>query len=130
MTSRDKIFFDGGCRPNPGPIVTCIVHRGQAIIRRDHGVGDSCMAEWTALIEAARHAMTLPGQDLLLIGDSATVLAQARGDQRIGSPDLAALAAEYRAIIHDRSDLHLRWIRRGQNLAGIALERDRWRMPV
>lgn len=47
-----KIFFDGGCRPNPGRIETAVVARGITYYRRDCGVGSNNDAEWLALIHA------------------------------------------------------------------------------
>lgn len=126
MIRQAKIYFDGGCRPNPGIIETCVVTGGAASIRRDLGSGDSHRAEWLALIEAAHCALALPAGPVLLLGDSRSVIAQACGQQTIGSPQRAELAAEYRRIVEGRPDMRLRWIKRAQNLAGIALARDRW----
>lgn len=44
-----KIFFDGGCQPNPGKIEVAVVTRGQSHFFDDLGRGTSSDAEWLAL---------------------------------------------------------------------------------
>src|SRR3546814_19142058 len=62
MTSRrTKIYFDGGCRPNPGPMEIAVVTGGVAAIDRDIGVGSNLDAEWLALIAALRLARVRGG---------------------------------------------------------------------
>jgi ribonuclease HI len=46
---RLKIFFDGGCRPNPGRIEVALVARGMTYFDDDLGCGSSSDAEWIAL---------------------------------------------------------------------------------
>ena len=54
MARRIKIYFDGGCRPNPGRMETAVVTGGAAVVVRDAGIGSSMDAEWLALIAALR----------------------------------------------------------------------------
>lgn len=117
---RLKIFFDGGCRPHPGPIEAAAVARG--IVHRIEGLGegDSLAAEWQALLLATRLAADSGAADVLLLGDSAAVIAQANGRIPV-RPDMAVNLAAYRAITIAIPRLVLRWIPRAQNLAGIAL---------
>ena len=121
---RLTIFFDGGCHPNPGPMETALVVRGQLRVRRDLGEGDSGLAEWLALRHAAEWAVAIGAADVLLLGDSRTVVAQALDprcrDDRFRAHRDAILAA---AAVIPR--LHVRWIKRSRNLAGIALDRLR-----
>ena len=63
-----KIYFDGGCRPNPGRIETAVVVGGRSIVRDDHGQGDSHDAEWLALLDALTVA-----RDLAPLGYEITV---------------------------------------------------------
>jgi ribonuclease HI len=115
---RLKIFFDGGSRGNPGPIEVAVVAGGRTDIRTDLGEGDSADAEWLALICAAEVARKLGG-DVVLLGDSADVVAKANG--------LVACrgeAARYRErFLAVAGALPVRHIGRAQNLAGIALAR-------
>ena len=79
MPQRLKIFFDGGCRPNPGAMEIAVVIGGHEHIERDIGDGSSMDAEWLALIHALRLARTIEQSDIVLLGDSAAVVAQANG---------------------------------------------------
>ncbi|WP_267386108.1 reverse transcriptase-like protein [Sphingomonas sp. GC_Shp_3] len=115
-----KIFFDGGCRPNPGRIELAVVARGVAYVDRDAGYGSSHDAEWLALLRAVAHFRALGVRDAVLLGDSAAIVAQANaalaGRAAPGhASDFAAAVAGLR--------LRVRHIKRTQNLAGIALAR-------
>lgn len=122
MTDRVKLYFDGGCRPNPGAMEIAVVVRGEAHVLGDLGHGTSFDAEWLALIEAQRIALTL-GPDHVLLGDAATVVAQASGAVCRG------VAIGYRAMLLAMPPPgvrpRVRHVKRTQNLAGIALERLR-----
>jgi ribonuclease HI len=121
MQSRLKVFFDGGCRPNPGPMEAAVVIRGEVRFFDDLGSGSNTRAEWQALLcaLATLRDLGLGGADLL--GDSrevttaasvALATAQATSPETQSLLDLAAQALPRR----------IRWIRRAQNLAGIALD--------
>jgi ribonuclease HI len=73
---RVKLFFDGGCRPNPGPIEVAVVLRGQVYRRDDLGEGSHRDAEWLALIEALKLAQAAV-ERAELIGDALEVVRQA-----------------------------------------------------
>lgn len=118
-----KVFFDGGCRPNPGAIQTAVVAAGQTRHRTDHGHGDNSDAEWLALIEALSVARQLGVRDLILIGDSTLVVAQASGSARRVAPRFAAYLATFHELASGFDRVRVRHVRRAQNLAGIALER-------
>ena len=117
-----KIFFDGGCRPNPGTMELAVVALGQAHVLRDIGHGTSADAEWLALIHALLIAQSLGATDFVLLGDSASVVAQATGAAKC-----RGVAVEHRrallALTLDGKPPHVRHIKRSQNLAGIALAR-------
>jgi ribonuclease HI len=120
-----KLFFDGGARPNPGGIEIAVVARGQAHFRDDLGSGTNNDAEWLALLEALAVAERLGATDLILVGDSAPVIAQANGTQPCRSPELQRHLTAFRARQPAFASIRLRHIGRHQNLAGIALERRR-----
>lgn len=117
-----KIFFDGGCRPNPGAMEIAVVAQGQAYVRPDIGQGSSFDAEWLALIHAVEVAQTLGLTDVVLLGDSATVVGQASGRMKCRG-DAIAHYARFRAGIPVGMSVRVRLIKRTQNLAGIALAR-------
>lgn len=115
-----KVFFDGGLRPLPAGMETAVVIAGQTFVSRGLGAGTSMAAEWLALIDAARRAVALGLDDAVLLGDAAAVIAQANGRVRCPSAHAAHLAA-FRTLLHAGGPLRLRYIKRSQNLAGIAL---------
>jgi ribonuclease HI len=112
-----KIFFDGGCRPNPGAIEVAVVAAGRTTILRDLGQGTSSDAEWLALIHALTIAQSLGTLDFVLLGDSADVVAKANGTLKCRRTELHHLE-RFRA---SGPPPRLRHIKRAQNLAGIAL---------
>ncbi|WP_267378460.1 MULTISPECIES: reverse transcriptase-like protein [unclassified Sphingomonas] len=117
-----KLFFDGGCRPNPGPMETAVVARGIVHHATGIGIGSNDQAEWRAARHALRVARDLGATDIVLVGDSARVVAQANG----APCRSAALAAErdaFRAEAAGFARVRIRHIGRAQNLAGTALEK-------
>lgn len=118
-----KIYFDGGCRPNPGAMRTAVVAGGQAYHRGDLGPGDNNDAEWLALIHALGVARSLGIADATMLGDSALVVNQANGIVPCRSLRFADRLTEFRALAAGFRSLQVRRIKRSQNLAGIALER-------
>lgn len=118
-----KIHFDGGCRPNPGLIETAVVAAGKTYHRADHGHGDNNDAEWLALLDALRIAREIGVRDVVLIGDSALVVDQARGAARRIAPRFHDRLDQFRSLVDGFDRVRIRRVRRGLNLAGIALER-------
>lgn len=119
---RLKIFFDGGCQPNPGRMEAAVVARGVTHLFPDLGQGTNNDAEWLALIAALRVAQELGVEDFVLLGDAATVIHQATGAWKCRSPALQAHLATFVAIGGLRP-AQIRKVARSQNLAGIALAR-------
>ena len=117
---RMKIFFDGGCRPNPGRIEAAVVVRGVPYLFDDLGHGTNSDAEWLALICALELAKSLYLTDIELIGDALEVIQQARMVVSTGRAKHGH-AAKFLALIAGKPLARIRWIKREQNLAGIAL---------
>ena len=118
---RLRIFFDGGCRPNPGRIEVAAVARGVAHLRDDLGHGSNTDAEWLALIHALEVAQEMGEPDFELVGDARVVVDQANGLARCRSPALQAHLDRFTALAERMPPARIRWIGRAQNLAGIAL---------
>ncbi|MFM5895774.1 MAG: reverse transcriptase-like protein [Novosphingobium sp.] len=129
MKRRLKIYFDGGCRPNPGPIEVAVVAQGEAHFHDDLGSGSNTEAEWYALIKAAQLACQMGAGPVELIGDSLGVIAQANGKAKCRGDRAIELRAAYLQLAAAIPELRLRWSARSQNLAGIALE-GRRQFPV
>lgn len=124
-----KLWFDGGCRPNPGRMEYAVVTRGQTWFTPDAGEGDCNRAEWLALLAALALAARMSETDVILCGDSACVIDQIEGRTAPLSAHADCLAA-YRNAIVPFSRVRLRHVGRAQNLAGIALERLRAGLPT
>ena len=119
---RVKVFFDGGCRPDPGTMEIAVVAAGRTIILPDVGQGCGTDAEWLALIHALEVALALGLSDFVLIGDAADIVAKANGAVKCRGPALHHLE-RFRALALAGTRPRVRHIRRSQNLAGIALAR-------
>ncbi len=120
-----KLFFDGGCRPNPGEMETAVVARGKVYLQQGLGPGSGEEAEWLALLHALRVAKALGAGSVELVGDSAAVIAQANGAARCRKPELQAHLLAFREEARQLASLRVRHIKRTQNLAGIALAKSR-----
>ncbi len=120
MPTRVKIFFDGGCRGDRGKLEIAVVTGGRTTILTDLGYGTSSDAEWLALIEALTTARALNVPDVVLLGDSADVVAKANGTLRCRGDALQYLD-RFRTEAAGANPIRVRRIKRSQNLAGIAL---------
>ena len=117
---RTRLFFDGGCRPNPGAMEAAVVLRGVVHLFDDLGHGTSSEAEWTALIAALDLAHRAGLDNVELVGDALPVIREANATLASGiAPH--ALAARFLATAARLRPARVRWIKRAQNLAGIAL---------
>ena len=116
-----KIYFDGGARPNPGPIEVAVVIRGVAHVFEGIGLGTNSDAEWQALICALRLAQADGAANYELIGDAAHIIAQANGTQKCRDTASKAHFEAFKELAAANAPARIRWIKRQQNLAGIAL---------
>lgn len=119
---RVKVFFDGGSRPNPGPMEAAVVIRGTVHLFDDLGVGTNNDAEWLALIRALELAQLLGLERPELIGDALPVIRQA--NLVLANPEAAGTSLSidtFLGLAAAVSPSRIRWIKREQNLAGIAL---------
>ena len=122
MTQRVKVFFDGGCRPNPGMMEVAVVVGGRSYIQHDLGHGTNEDAEWLALIAALKTAQSLGLSDFVLMGDAVAVIGPANGTVRCRGAATVHLAS-LRALEGTAGPVRIRYVKRAQNLAGIALAR-------
>ncbi|HEX8192582.1 MAG TPA: reverse transcriptase-like protein [Allosphingosinicella sp.] len=129
---RLKLFFDGGCRPNPGRIEAAVVVQGMTHFFDDLGEGTNEDAEWLALLRALEVGQALSGGAFDLVGDCAHVIDQANGAAKCRGERARAYLAQFRERAEAAPPRRVRWVARTQNLAGIALERRRggFRFPV
>ncbi len=115
-----KVFFDGGCRPNPGRMEAAVVVQGVTHLFDDLGHGPSSDAEWLALIRAFEVSQSLGLTEIELLGDALHVIRQANKAMR-SDHAVQGHAATFRDLTANGPPPRVRWIKREQNLAGIAL---------
>ena len=120
-TGRLRIFFDGGCRPNPGTMEIAVVARGVTYRESDIGHGGSEESEWQALLHAVRIAVQLGAADVELVGDSQSVINQATGVTKCRDAGSRQHLAAYQQAAAAIPKVHVRYTPRSKNLAGIAL---------
>lgn len=116
-----RLFFDGGCRPNPGQMEIAVVVRGVVHLVPDCGQGTNSDAEWLAAIHALRIATEMGASEVDLLGDSTLVVTQANGTARCRSDALRAHRDVFRQEAAKFDRVRLRHVGRARNLAGIAL---------
>ena len=124
-----KIYFDGGCSPNPGQMSSCIVvcrdgEEPQAFTMKDLGYGTNNVAEWSALVWAVLWAKDNGIQECVILGDSQLVINQAQGLWKINNELLANLFKQFKQVSQG-IELTLRHVLRDSNMAGIYLEHGR-----
>ncbi len=117
-----KVYFDGGCKPNPGKMEVGVVFDGVSQHHDDYGHGTNNQAEWLALIWAMGLAEERGLRDITLIGDSKLVIMQASGLWKCKQPELQVFLTEFEKRKKDFQILELVHVRRHLNLAGIYLE--------
>jgi ribonuclease HI len=97
-----------------------VVTGGRMTILPDVGLGTSKDAEWLALIQAVIVAQQLDLDDFVLLGDAVDVVEKANGRISCRGTELLHLD-RFQALLAPLQRPQLRYIKRSQNLAGIAL---------
>ena len=120
-----KVFFDGGCQPNPGTIEVAVVLGGVVYFFDNLGAGTSNDAEWLALRQALQLAQWQGLQEFDLLGDCANVIDQANGLSKCRTRSALQHRESFQSGAAAGAPRRIRWIARTQNLAGIALARRR-----
>ncbi|CDO36505.1 conserved hypothetical protein [Novosphingobium sp. KN65.2] len=101
-----------------------VVVRGQAQFFDDLGTGSNTDAEWLALLFAIKLAQELGERNVEFVGDSLDVTRQANFAASTGQAR-SDHAAAFLSLIEQYRPGRIRWIKREQNLAGIALDARR-----
>ena len=120
-----QIYFDGGCKPNPGQMEICIVIIGdghpQPMTVFDLGYGTNNIAEWSALLWAATIAKERGYTGVDFIGDNITVLNQARNEWKIKERSFLPFKEEFIRLNYSINGT-LTHAPRKENRAGTYLE--------
>lgn len=121
-----KIFTDGACSGNPGPMGIAYVmldadgntlwEEGRAI-----GVGTNNVAEYSALIMALKKAREFGKKAVICFSDSELMVKQIRGEYRVKTPGIVPLIREVQALRREFEKFQISHIRREQNSRADAL---------
>lgn len=123
--SKIQIYFDGGCKPNPGNMEICVVIVGdgapEAKTVFDLGYGTNNIAEWSALLWATSIAKERGYTDVEFLGDNITVINQADNKWKIKERSFLPFKSEFMQMNHNIRGT-LRHVPRDSNRAGTFLE--------
>jgi len=126
------LFFDGACRGNPGPMAigAVLLENGKKIreLSKKIGRGTNNIAEWSALIEGLKLAISHGCRELEVRGDSQLIIRQISGQYRVNSPNLIPLYNETRKLCVNFEKLSFKWVQREENsytdaLSNMALDK-------
>jgi ribonuclease HI len=121
-------WFDGSAHPNPGRIGIggrLLGPRGDVVeISAMAGHGDSCKAEYLALIAVLDTALERKPHKLVVHGDSQVVIDDNRRAPGQGAPALAAYASRARQLLARLGEVEFVWIPRGRNALADALSQQ------
>ena len=119
-----KLYFDGGCQPNPGQMEAAVVSGDGSIQHHQPrlGIGTSNEAEWIGLIGAIKVALSL-AKPVTIHGDSLLVVNQANGLWKCKADHLKPYVDQCAALLADASHpIGISHIGRKLNKAGKHLE--------
>jgi ribonuclease HI len=113
------LFFDGGCRGNPGPMAigAMLMENGKKVseFSKNIGIGTNNIAEWKALIEGLKLARAHACEELEVRGDSQLIIRQISGRYRVKSDNLIPLFNEAMKLCGTFKKIDFKWIKRDEN---------------
>jgi ribonuclease HI len=120
MGARFRAAIDGGSRGNPGPAawaVAVLDADGRCVEPHSGALGRATnnVAEYQALIEALRIAVTRNAADVEIIADSELIVRQIQGVYRVRHPDLKPLHLAATRLIGSLPSFRIRHVRRAEN---------------
>jgi ribonuclease HI len=119
-----KLFFDGGCSPNPGQMEAAVVSEDGTI--QEHtkfGYGTNNEAEWIGFLWAVELAKPFAAEAIEIIGDSKLVVMQSQGLWKCNMPNLMVFRDDFLKNKATLPKLKITHVRRHLNLAGIYIEK-------
>ena len=118
-----RLFCDGGCFPNPGKKVVCVVFPdGQKEAVKETGEGTNSEAEYEAFIFALKLAKGWKLKKFILCSDSMLVLNQLAGNWRIKQEKFYHYKQEFDKLKEDFEEIDFEWVRREINPAHKLIE--------
>ncbi len=119
------LYFDGACRGNPGPmgIGVVLLENGKKVkeISKFIGKGTNNIAEWSALIQGMKLALSHGCRELEVRGDSQLIIRQITGRYRVKSQNLIPLYEEANRLSGSFNKITFKWVRRDDNISTDAL---------
>jgi ribonuclease HI len=113
------IRFDGGARPNPGPAAIGYVvgANSNQPTEGNRFIGDATNneAEYKALIEALKAAMSEGCTDVNVEGDSQLIISQVKGDWQVNESHLRRLRDQVQALASEFDSFGIKHIPRKAN---------------
>lgn len=118
-----KLYFDGGCQPNPGMMEAAIVSDcGTITIHHEKlGHGTNNEAEWISMIMAVTEVADRDLKGVTILGDSMLVVNQSQGTWKCNHAHLRKYLDAFKEIASGL-DIKVQHVRRNHNLAGIYIE--------
>ncbi len=122
------VYSDGAARGNPGPAGAgyaiydennALIHAGALAL----GNTTNNVAEYTALLEAAKYVRTLAPEQVLFLLDSELVVKQLRGEYKVKAPHLVPLFNQTLAALSGMRH-ECRHVPRAQNKVADRLAND------
>lgn len=124
---KAKMYFDGGCRPNPGKMKIAVIFLGSYELHTIEELpdqGTNNLAEWIAFVSGLQAAVNVGIDELEVYGDSQLVVNQFKGDYRVKKEELKPLYEKAIELAKNFKSLSITHVPRGTNIAGIYLEEN------
>jgi ribonuclease HI len=115
------VNVDGGARGNPGPAAIAAVvtdpDSGDVLLERSETIGEATnnVAEYRAVMLGAELARELGANEVEMIGDSALIAHQLRGEWKVKEAHLRALRDAAREVLERVGEWSIRNVPRAQN---------------
>jgi ribonuclease HI len=116
------VNVDGGARGNPGPAAIAAVvtdPSGEVLAERSERIGEASnnVAEYRAVLLGAELARDLGAEEIEMIGDSALIAHQVRGEWKVKEVHLRPLRDRAREALDELGRWSIRNVPREQNAA-------------
>lgn len=130
-----KVFFDGGCFPNPGGVVTygAVIKRHEEIIYEiskkaniSPDISTNNVAEYCAVIASMKYLLYIGAQkeEIYFFGDSKLVINQLSHKWEIGDGKYTPYAMQALMLATRFTDKYFEWIPRKENSYADQLARN------
>ena len=120
-----KIYFDGGCKPNPGKMEICVIIDNNGVlephVNLEIGDGTNNLAEWAALVWAASIAAERGYTSVTFYGDSNNIVNQANNIWKIKEKNFLPFKTQF-VNLNNSVQGTVMYVPRESNKAGVYLE--------